>query len=165
MAVEAEEFYADEVENIIQAGNKLRGDNFKIEIQDCPNLSKLIVACTPVMPSRHIVETVAGHQGVEINEPGPLKTGGMFPVTFHDGFKGLAFDEYMNWMLESVDITKRKTFRVYGNHELGKSNIDVTYFYAFPEMEDADFDAENKTAPMKFTCNIHFANRRWTKNL
>lgn len=165
MAVDAEEFYAEEVEHIVQAGNKIRGDNFNIEIEGCPNLSALTVGCSPEMPGRHTVETVAGRQGIEINEPGPLKTGGMFVITYHDGFKGKAFEEYMNWMKGAADYTKRKKVRIYGRHELGESELDITYFYCFPEHEPGEFDAENKTAPNKFTFNLHFANRRWTKDL
>jgi hypothetical protein len=165
MVVDAEEFYGEEVEHLVQTGNKARGDNFNIEIEGCPNLSALTVGCSPELPGRTPVEDVAGRQGVTINEPGPLKTGGMFPLTYHDGFSGKAFEEYMEWMKDAVDFTKRKKVRVWGRHELGDSALDVTYLYCWPEHEPGEFDAENKTAPNKFSVNLHFANRRWTKDL
>ncbi|MCP4752651.1 MAG: hypothetical protein GY866_17330 [Proteobacteria bacterium] len=163
MAVDAEEFVLEEVEALIQVGNKLKGSDYHMEVEGCPNLSLLTVTCSPAVPSRNPIEDIPGKRGVTINEPGEMKSGGQFPVTFHDGFKGPAFDEYMDWVRECVDFTKRKKVRIYGSHELGDSSADFTYLYCWPDMEDAEFDNENKTAPAKFTFNLHFAGRRFTK--
>ncbi len=163
MAVNPESFYEEEVEAIINSGNKLLGSNFRIKVDGCEELSKMVVTCNPALPGRHLVEGIVGGQGVEVREPGPLKTGGQFTMTFHDGFKGQAFDEITQWALDSVDVTKRKTVWIWGSHELGNSNLDMAYSHCFPELEDGSFDHANRTAPAKFSFILHFSNRKWTK--
>lgn len=161
MAVNAEEFYSTEVEVLINVGNKMLASQFKVEIDGCPNLSNLIVTCNPSLPGRWPVEDIPGGQGVTINEPGPKKTGGQFTLTFQDGVKGPAMAEYKAWEEGCADPTKRKTVRIFQTSEFGDGELDVSYDYAWPDMEEGDFDKENKT-PGRLTCNLHFANRRWT---
>ena len=163
MAVDAEQFADEAVESIVQIGNKLLGAHFKIEIEGCPYLSKLIITCTPWLPGRHPVENVPGQQGVEINEPGPKKTGGMFAMGFIDGVTGQAIKEYKEWEKNCASVSGRKEVRIYGHSEYGDSELDITYTHCWPDIEEGDFDAENKTAPARFNMNLHFANRMWTK--
>ncbi len=158
-----EKFYEDEVEAIVTSGNKLLGSSFRVMVEGCPELSKMIASCSPALPGRHLIEATSGAHGVEVPEPGPLKTGGQFTITFNDGFQGKAFDELIQWSLESIEVNKRKEVYVWGTHELGNNGFDMTYTHCFPELEDADFDYSNKTTPAKFSFILHFANRKWTK--
>ncbi len=164
MAVTQESFYEKEVETIMQSGNKLLGCNFGLFVEDCPELSKLVVTCNPAMPGRHPVDLIPGPGGVEVPEPGPLKTGGQFTLTFMDSFSGKAFDEVVQWAMDSIQPDKRKSVRIWGtNKELGDSTLDITYYHCFPELDDGEFDYANKTAPAKFNLTLHFAMRKWTK--
>lgn len=163
MAVTPEDFYEEEVESIVHSGNKLLGANFRLWVEDCPALSQMVVTCNPALPGRHLIETIPGPNGVEVPEPGPLKTGGQFSLTFQDTFTGKAFEEVTQWAMDSINVDKRKTVRVYGTHELGESSLDITYTHCFPEMGDGEFDYANKTAPAKFSLTLHFAMRKWTK--
>ncbi len=164
MAVDPEEFYEEEVNRIIESGNKLLGSNFRFFVNDCPALSNLVVSCSPALPGRHLIEAIPGAHGVEVPEPGPLKTGGQFNVTFNDSFEGKAFEEIVNWAKASNIAGNRKDVRIYGTHELGNSKFDMTYTYCFPELNDAELDYANKTTPAKFSFVLHFANRKVTKD-
>ena len=165
MSVDPEQFYSEEVERIVQSGNRLLGSNFRISVDDCPELSKLIVTCNPPLPGRHAIESIPGPHGVEVPEPGPLKTGGQFKVTFNDSFTGKAYDEVVKWAMESVHADNRKNVRLWCTHELGPSELDMTYQHCFPELEDGEFDYSNKNTPAKFSLIIHFAMRLQTKKI
>lgn len=167
MATSPVEFYEDEVETLINYGNKQKGSDYIIEIEGCKAIGTLTATCSPPLPGRHPVEDIAGRFGVNFSEPGAMRTGGMFPITIHETIKGDAFKEFAKAVEDCIDPNKRLTIRVYCSSEQGgTSALDMTYTHCFFDSEDGGFELDNeaKTTPANLSLNVHFAMRKRTNS-
>jgi hypothetical protein len=151
----------DNLALMVDIGNKITGADFKIEIEDCPFLSKLVSTATVKNEGRWAIEDIPGPGGHSHSQPGAKKSGESITLGFYDSVTGKAFDEVIKWVDDCIRAEGRKLINIYGFHyELGKSANDMEYTYCWPELDDTEWDYESKTTLQKMTLTVHYFQKR-----